>query len=123
MLFDAIKLPSPPLFIVHKNKQQEKTTIAAQPQSLTIVSTTQIKNFKRGKQRNNISFLCSLRHLTDLAQTLERTQAEREALRSAAYPHETGDGAVVAFLLHAQIGEGVLTCEFVSNCLITPVLT
>jgi hypothetical protein len=52
------------------------------------------------------SHLC---HLANLAQSLERAQAESEALASAAYPHESGDGSICAFLLHAQIGQSILT--------------
>ena len=48
-------------------------------------------------------------HLANLAQSLERAQTESKALASAAYPHESSDGSVCAFLLHAQVGQSVLT--------------
>jgi hypothetical protein len=56
-------------------------------------------------KHTNSSHLC---HLADLAQSLERAQAKSEALASAAYPHESSDRSVGAFLLHAQIGQSVL---------------
>jgi hypothetical protein len=44
----------------------------------------------------------------DLVEALERPEAERQALRPAAYPEEARDGPLVALLLDAQVGQGVL---------------
>ena len=46
-----------------------------------------------------------------LVEALERPQAERQPLRPTPYPHEAGDGAIVAFFLDAQVGQSILACD------------
>lgn len=50
-----------------------------------------------------------------LVETFERSQAERESLRSATYPHEAGDWPIVSFLLDTQIGQSILTCKLLAT--------
>jgi hypothetical protein len=47
---------------------------------------------------------------TNLVETLQRPQAERQSLRSASYADEAGDGAAGTFLFYTQVGKSILTC-------------
>ena len=46
----------------------------------------------------------------NLAETLERAQAERQALGSTAYPHKACNRAALTLLLNTQVGQGILAC-------------
>jgi len=46
---------------------------------------------------------------TNLIQTLQRSQAQCQALRATSYADEPGDRTTVTFLLNAQVGQSVLT--------------
>jgi len=66
-----------------------------------------------------ISMASSTRPLchTNLVETLQRSETQRQSLRSASYAHKPRDWAAGALLFYAQVGQSVLAWIMLAECL------
>lgn len=61
------------------------------------------------------TLLVTLRCCAHLVQPLQRAQAQRQPLRSTSDADEACDGAILALLFYAQVGESILPCAWLAK--------